>query len=125
MDSWFCAYCGNSLWNECVDGHYAGYDEDDDSVAAGAYGYAPDDHDGYGYGSGPNSPQASGWPANPWDKLALNADVEDDGTYKRTRFVTKANEDHCNVQHPKIKRKGHCKQGASVPPLPAEHRFGI
>jgi len=58
-------------------------------------------------------------------KLALNVDVEDDGTYKRTKFVTKVNEDYRNVQHPKLMRKVHCKQGATGPPLPEEHRFGI
>jgi hypothetical protein len=57
-------------------------------------------------------------------KLVLNMDVEDDSTFKRTRLVTKVNEDYRNVQHPKVSYKTNMKQGASGPPVPPEHRFG-
>lgn len=58
-------------------------------------------------------------------KMALNADVEDDGTYKRTRFVQKTAEDFRNVLHPKVMAKVHPKQGPKGPPYPDHHRYGI
>eukprot|EP00401_Gymnodinium_catenatum_P083231 CAMPEP_0117616292 /NCGR_PEP_ID=MMETSP0784-20121206/84974_1 /TAXON_ID=39447 /ORGANISM="" /LENGTH=493 /DNA_ID=CAMNT_0005420043 /DNA_START=176 /DNA_END=1657 /DNA_ORIENTATION=+ len=58
-------------------------------------------------------------------KIALNMGAEDDGTYKRTRFVQKVNEDYRNVQHPGLMKKVHCKQGPTGPPLPTDHRYGV
>jgi len=58
-------------------------------------------------------------------KMALSMDLEDDGTFKRTKLVTKVNEDYRNVQHPKVTKKTHYKQGAFGPPVPEGHRFGI
>jgi len=58
-------------------------------------------------------------------RLAVNGDVEDDGTYKRTRIVPKVCEDYRNVQNPKLFTKGHPKQGATGPPVPVDNRFGI
>lgn len=58
-------------------------------------------------------------------KLVLNMDVEDDGTFKRTKLVTKVNEDYRHVQHPKFARKNHAKQGSEGPPLGYDYRFGV
>lgn len=58
-------------------------------------------------------------------RLALNTGVEDDGSFKRTKLVQKVCEDYRNVQHPKVLEKKHCKQGATGPPLPHDHRYGI
>merc|ERR1712217_197452 len=58
-------------------------------------------------------------------KMVLNEDVEDDGTYKQTRFVQRVCEDYRNVQHPKLFEKTHAKQGAKGPPLHPDHRYGI
>lgn len=58
-------------------------------------------------------------------KMALNMNVEDDGTWKRTRFATKVFEDYRHVEHPKLFHKVHPKQGAEGPPMHADHRYGI
>eukprot|EP00932_Pfiesteria_piscicida_P017445 SRR837773.4324.p1 GENE.SRR837773.4324~~SRR837773.4324.p1 ORF type:complete len:258 (-),score=85.31 SRR837773.4324:373-1038(-) len=52
-------------------------------------------------------------------------DLDEDGSCKRTKLVTKVNEDYRHVQHPKMGKKGHPKQGADGPPIDPEHRFGI
>jgi len=57
--------------------------------------------------------------------LALNTDVEDDGTCRRTRLVQRTCEDYRQVQHPKLFQKVHPKQGPNGPPLPKDHAFGI
>lgn len=66
-----------------------------------------------------------GYPEGLGAKLALDMGVEDDGTYKRTRFVPKTAEDYRHVQHPKVMQKTHPKQGAKGPPKPDDHRYGI
>lgn len=58
-------------------------------------------------------------------KAVLNMDVEDDGTYKKTKLVRKVCEDYRNVQHPKLYVKSHMKQGADGPPIDKEYAFGI
>lgn len=57
-------------------------------------------------------------------RAVLNMDVEDDGTYKRTRLVQKNVEDYRHVQHPKLFLKCHAKQGVDGPPIDPNHRFG-
>mmetsp|Transcript_37647 Transcript_37647/g.99592 ORF Transcript_37647/g.99592 Transcript_37647/m.99592 type:complete len:486 (-) Transcript_37647:166-1623(-) len=58
-------------------------------------------------------------------KSVLNMDVEDDGTYKKTRLVRKVCEDYRHVQHPKMSEKIHQKQGAMGPPCGPDKRFGV
>mmetsp|Transcript_64169 Transcript_64169/g.186058 ORF Transcript_64169/g.186058 Transcript_64169/m.186058 type:complete len:487 (+) Transcript_64169:78-1538(+) len=58
-------------------------------------------------------------------KMALNMDVDDDGAFKRTRLVTKVNEDYRHVQHPKFGKKAHPKQGPDGPSVGCDYRFGI
>lgn len=60
-------------------------------------------------------------------RMALNEEVEDDGTYKKTRMVQRTCEDYRNVQHPKQFKKTHAKQGTNLHghPLHAEHAFGV
>jgi hypothetical protein len=58
-------------------------------------------------------------------KMALSTDLTDEGTYKQTRFVQRVCEDFRSVQNTKVGRKVHPKQGASGPPLPPGHRYGI
>lgn len=58
-------------------------------------------------------------------RLAMNMDVEDDGSVKRTRVVQKGVEDYRNVAHPKLFKKSHAKQGAEGSPLGHAHRYGI
>jgi len=57
-------------------------------------------------------------------RAVLNMDMEDDGTYKKTKLVQKNVEDYRNVQHPKVFLKSHAKQGAEGPPIDPNHRFG-
>jgi len=56
---------------------------------------------------------------------ALSWDKDDDGNLKRTKLVTKVNEDYRHVQHPKMGLKAHPKQGAEGPPLGYDYRFGV
>ncbi|CAJ1340560.1 unnamed protein product [Effrenium voratum] len=56
---------------------------------------------------------------------ALNWDVEDDGTVKRTRLVQKNVEDYRNVQHTKVYQKAHAKQGKHGPPLDPNFQHGV
>jgi hypothetical protein len=58
-------------------------------------------------------------------RFALNMAMEEDGNFKQTRFVQRVAEDYRAVQHTKVMRKVHCKQGPSGPPLPPGHRYGI
>jgi len=58
-------------------------------------------------------------------KIALSTDLEDDGSFKRTRFVQRVCEDFRNVQNTKVMHKVHPKQGKSGPPLHPSHRYGI
>mmetsp|Transcript_57627 Transcript_57627/g.122560 ORF Transcript_57627/g.122560 Transcript_57627/m.122560 type:complete len:489 (-) Transcript_57627:120-1586(-) len=58
-------------------------------------------------------------------RLALNLELDEDGNYKRTKLVTKVNEDFRHVQEPKVGEKTHPKQGAAGPPLGTDHRYGI
>jgi len=58
-------------------------------------------------------------------RLALNWDLDDDGEFKRTKLVTKVNEDYRHVEHPKMGAKAHPKQGAQGPPLGHDYRYGI
>jgi len=57
--------------------------------------------------------------------LALNTDVEDDGTCRKTRLVQRTAEDYRQVQHPKHFQKSHAKQGPGGPPMPGDHQYGI
>jgi hypothetical protein len=76
--------------------------------------------DNFRYGK-PEATMAEGAGA----KIALNSAAEDDGHYKKTKFVQKTVEDYRNVQHTKIMKKVNCKQGAKGPPMPTSHRYGI
>jgi|Transcript_60939 hypothetical protein len=55
----------------------------------------------------------------------LNMDVEDDGTFKKTRLVRKVCEDYRHVAHAKMGEKVHRMQGSEGPPCGPEYRFGI
>lgn len=77
-------------------------------------------HPNFRYGKG-EAQSAEGVGA----KMALTYDAEDDGNYKKTKLVQSACEDYRNVQHPKVMRRTHVKQGKSGPPLPQSHRYGI
>lgn len=56
-------------------------------------------------------------------KLALNLDIEEDGTYKKTRFVTKIGEDFRSVTRVAAGRKK--SEGKGGPTLNPEHRYGV
>mmetsp|Transcript_47185 Transcript_47185/g.119419 ORF Transcript_47185/g.119419 Transcript_47185/m.119419 type:complete len:490 (+) Transcript_47185:76-1545(+) len=58
-------------------------------------------------------------------RIAFNLDVDEDGNYKRTKLVTKVCEDYRHVQHPKLMKKTHPKQGATGPPMQSDHRYGV
>eukprot|EP00927_Polykrikos_kofoidii_P067928 TRINITY_DN63354_c0_g1_i1.p1 TRINITY_DN63354_c0_g1~~TRINITY_DN63354_c0_g1_i1.p1 ORF type:complete len:497 (+),score=72.12 TRINITY_DN63354_c0_g1_i1:169-1659(+) len=58
-------------------------------------------------------------------RLALSMDVEDDGSFKKTRLVQRVNEDYRNVQQPNVMKKTHPKQGDTGPPMPPSHRYGV
>jgi len=58
-------------------------------------------------------------------RLALSMDVEDDGLYKKTRLVQRVCEDYRNVVRAPLGTKIHQMQGASGPPFPADHAYGI
>ncbi|CAK9041802.1 EF-hand domain-containing family member B [Durusdinium trenchii] len=56
---------------------------------------------------------------------ALNWDVEDDGSVRKTRLVQKNVEDFRTVQHTKVYHKAHAKQGANGPPLDPDFQHGV
>mmetsp|Transcript_30449 Transcript_30449/g.55555 ORF Transcript_30449/g.55555 Transcript_30449/m.55555 type:complete len:494 (+) Transcript_30449:37-1518(+) len=58
-------------------------------------------------------------------RMAMNMNVEDDDTFKRTRMVQKVAEDFRHVERPKVAEKRHAKQGPSGPPVPLGYAFGI
>ncbi|CAK9027095.1 unnamed protein product [Durusdinium trenchii] len=58
-------------------------------------------------------------------RLALNWDVEDDGSVRKTRLVQKNVEDFRTVQHTKVYHKAHAKQGANGPPLDPDFQHGV
>lgn len=58
-------------------------------------------------------------------RLALSTHLEDDGQYQRTVMVPKVCEDFRNVAKPKFAAKVHYVQGATGPPLPVSHAYGV
>lgn len=58
-------------------------------------------------------------------RLALNWEVEDDGSVRKTRLVQKNAEDFRNVHHTKVYHKSHPMQGANGPPLDPDFRHGV
>eukprot|EP00435_Cladocopium_sp_Y103_P045030 s2397_g12.t2 len=72
------------------------------------------------FGHGLGQPQAGAGA-----RLALNWEVEDDGSVRKTRLVQKNAEDFRNVHHTKVYHKSHPMQGANGPPLDPDFRHGV
>jgi hypothetical protein len=55
--------------------------------------------------------------------MALELDLEDDGSFRKTRFIQRTSEDYRAVVHPKLARKRNYQQGTV--PVPPDHKYGI
>eukprot|EP00746_Dinoflagellata_sp_MGD_P162671 gnl/MRDRNA2_/MRDRNA2_90329_c0_seq1.p1 gnl/MRDRNA2_/MRDRNA2_90329_c0~~gnl/MRDRNA2_/MRDRNA2_90329_c0_seq1.p1 ORF type:complete len:513 (+),score=78.21 gnl/MRDRNA2_/MRDRNA2_90329_c0_seq1:64-1602(+) len=56
-------------------------------------------------------------------KMALSPNLEDDGSYPKTRFIQRTSEDYRSVVHPKLARTRNYQQGQL--PVKPGHTFGI